>query len=261
MKTLRNIFLKTDGGSKIIYLNILFFILGHVVQVCSYLFLFPKNIFFDWLALPCDFKNFMVKPWTIFSYGFVHQDFIHLFLNLIVLNYVGRWFVNYFTERQLFTFYLGGTILGGIFYGLCFSYLPAFRNSFANLIGASSGIMAIFIGFATYVPHYKIEIRFLGAVKIWVLVGIYLFLDFIQIPMGNAGGHLAHLGGALYGYLAVLRLKNKLKFLNIKISWAKKQKPKKQKKIDKILNKIAQSGYEALSKEEKFFLFKNNNHS
>ena len=115
--------------------------------------------------------------------------------------------------------------------------------------------MAIFIGIATYIPHYQIKIKFVGFVKIWVLVGIFLLLDLIQIPVDNAGGHLAHLGGALYGYVAILNLKGVFsKFFNIKITFTKKDK--NQKKIDIILNKIAQSGYGALSKEEKAFLFK-----
>ena len=88
-KYLRIFFKKTDFVSKLIYTNIAFFVLGHIFNVCAYLFSFSKNIFFDALALPQNFQKFIVKPWTIITYGFLHEDFIHLFFNLLVLHYIG----------------------------------------------------------------------------------------------------------------------------------------------------------------------------
>ena len=145
------------------------------------------------------------------------------------------------------------------------------------MLGASAGISAIFVGIATYMPNYQLKIRFIGFVKLWYLAAIWVVLDVIQIPISNPGGHLAHLGGALFGFLYVNQASNteisiwsKIKKLFVvkknplkTVYKSKKTAPKKQttttykqQKINQILDKISKSGYDTLSKEEKDFLFK-----
>ena len=125
---LKSFLQKTNIISKIIYINIGVFVLGHIFNTLSYLFLSPGNLLFDILSLPSNFKEFIFKPWTLLTYGFVHNGFIHLFFNLIVLHYVGKLFIEYLTEKQLLMFYIGGTIVGGIIYLVSFSFFPIFKS-------------------------------------------------------------------------------------------------------------------------------------
>ncbi|WP_369048650.1 rhomboid family intramembrane serine protease [Tenacibaculum sp. UWU-22] len=264
---------------KLIYINVAVFLLVFIVNTFGFLYQSTENILVKWFALPANFKAFIVKPWTLVSYGFLHVGFIHILVNLIALFYIGNLFLEYFTQKQLLNFYILGTIFGGIIFLLSYNYFPAFINSSDRsvLLGASAGISAIFIGVATYLPNYQLKIRFVGYVKLWVLAVIWVALDVIQIPSGNAGGHLAHLGGALFGFLYVSKVSNTAIdiFKPIRSLFVKKQKPLKtvynsrkktttkkadkninQQQIDTILDKISKSGYDALTKEEKDFLFK-----
>jgi len=158
---------------------------------------------------------------------------------------------------------------------LSYNLFPALKQTNSVLVGASAAVTAIFIGITTYMPHYEIKIRFIGFVKLWHLAAIWVGLDIIQIPVENAGGHLAHLGGALIGFLLTSQTKKDSPIFDYfsDLFKSKNQKPLKtvyksakrsqttstmanQKKVDEILDKISKSGYETLTKEEKDFLFK-----
>ena len=113
--------------------------------------------------------------------------------------------MNYFTAKQFSAFYFLGTLFGGLLFMLSYNLFPAFSNDVSNssLLGASAGVSAIFIGIATHIPNYQFKIPLIGYVKLWYLAAIWILLDIIQIPAGNAGGHLAHLGGAIFGFFYV----------------------------------------------------------
>jgi membrane associated rhomboid family serine protease len=130
-------------------------------------------------------------------------------MNLIVLHFIGNLFVEYFTEKQLLSFYILGTFFGGVLFILSQNYFPLFEGKSSLLVGASAGISAIFIGIATYLPNYQLKLRFIGFVKLWHLATIWIGLDFIGLIGNNAGGHFAHLGGALFGFLYVTQASNK----------------------------------------------------
>ena len=267
---------------KLIYFNLVVFILVFFANTFSYLFQFNSNIIVNWFSLPANFNDFIHKPWTIITYGFLHARFTHILLNLIALFFIGHLFKQYFTSKQLLNFYLLGTVFGGIIFLLSYNFFPALQKVSHNsiLLGASAGISAIFIGIATYMPNYELKIPLIGFVKLWTLAAIWIAIDIIQIPAGNAGGHLAHLGGALFGFLYVRKASNKQLdiFSSLKNLFKKKGKPLKtvyksgnkpraktgiktpnQQEIDAILDKISKSGYDTLTKEEKEFLFKQGN--
>ncbi|CAM1339685.1 rhomboid family intramembrane serine protease [Tenacibaculum aestuarii] len=264
---------------KLIYVNLAVFLLVFITNTFGFLFQSKTNFIVEWFALPANFNDFITRPWTLITYGFLHTSFLHILLNLIALFYVGYLFQQYFTPKQLLSFYLLGTVFGGIIFIASYNFFPALQNVAHNsvLLGASAGISAIFIGIATYIPNYELKFPLIGFVKLWVLACIWVAIDIIQIPAGNAGGHLAHIGGALFGFFYVRSASNKDLdiFKSIKKFFAKKEpklktvyksgnktpknrdkKTQNQQDIDAILDKISKSGYDTLSKSEKEFLFK-----
>ncbi len=267
---------------KLIYINLVVFIATFLSGRLSPHLFNTENILFDWLALPADLDELLKKPWTLLSFGFLHENFIHLFLNLVSLFFIGNLFKQYFTSKQLLNFYILGTTFGGVLFLLMYNSIPALEIEVQRsiLLGASAGITAIFIGIATYLPNYQVKIPLIGFVKLWILAAIWMVLDLIQLPIGNTGGRLAHLGGALFGFFYVYYASNKeitlfqsfgnlfkkKKKSPLKTVYNSGKKPsgtfrtrsksKTQQEIDAILDKISKSGYETLSPEEKEFLFK-----
>lgn len=256
---------------KLIFVNIIVFILTYFIGGVGSFFYNQNNFFLDWFSLPANLSYFIERPWTVVTYGFLHGDFFHLLFNLIYLFFIGNLFLDYFTPKKLLNFYLMGTIFGGVLFLVSYNYFPALQNTRATLVGASSGIMAILVGLTTYMPNYELKFRFIGFVKLWIVTLIFIGIDLISLSDNNTGGHLAHLGGALYGFLAIyygtnFKISNPFKKLFQKkspLKTAYKSKTTKkadtthdtQQKINVILDKISKSGYESLSKDEKDFLF------
>lgn len=281
MSILDNLKLRYKQGNiveKLIYINIAVFAVTLLINVVEGLYANQQNFIVNWFSLDRSINSLFTKPWTIISYGFLHADFLHILMNLIVLYFIGNLFLEYFTQKQLLTFYLLGTFFGGVLYLFSQNYFPLFEGSNSVLVGASAGISAIFIGIATYIPNYQIKLRFIGFVKLWHLAAFWIGLDFIGLIGTNAGGHFAHLGGALFGFLYVNQASNKeIKLFDFFSNLFKKKKKllrtvhqsksKKrsttsqntdltQKQVDAILDKISKSGYDTLTKSEKEFLFK-----
>ena len=275
--TLQSKYKEANSVEKLIYINVAIFILSIFFSVLLGLYKGQTNWLVNWFSLDSSTEVFLSKPWAIVSYGFLHADFLHLISNLIVLYFIGNLFIQYFTQKQFQTFYFLGIIFGGLLFILSYNYFPLFSNNQGQLIGASAGVSAIFAGIATYMPNYKLKLRFIGFVKLWYLAGIWIVLNFMGLNGGNAGGNFAHLGGALFGYLYTKQATTKsagiLNWLTLRFQ--KKEKPLKtayrsttkkkktppntgpnQKQIDAILDKISKSGYDTLSKAEKDFLFK-----
>ncbi len=252
---------------KIIYINVVLFLF----------MLFAKSFTTNWFTLTSSSIIFFSKPWTIFTYGFFHSNFPHILFNLIFLYYIGNLFINFFTIKQFLNYYLLGILFGGIAF-LVF-------NPGGYLIGASAGLMAILVGIATKIPTYEIRFNLIGSVKLWIIAAIYIGISIIGLESTNSGGNIAHLGGALLGFIYtkqlergndigkvfeniigfftnLLKPKQKKSLRTVHKKTTIKRKPtakessEKQKQIDLILDKISKSGYESLSKEEKDFLFK-----
>ncbi len=277
IQKIQNRFKQGSIVEKLIYVNIAVFILTLLVSVFQGLYKNESNFIVEWFSLNANYNEFFSKPWAIVSYGFLHAGFLHILINLIALFYIGNLFIEYFTQKQLLTFYILGTVFGGTLFLIGYNYFPLFKNQSAILVGASAGISAIFVGIATYIPNYQLNIRFIGFVKLWYLAAIWVGLDILGLAGTNAGGHFSHLGGALFGYFYIRQAGSKKTDIleNISTIFRKKEKPLKtvyksktkksfskkstsvnQKEIDSILDKIGKSGYEALNKEEKEFLFK-----
>ena len=262
---------------KIIFLNLACFIFPYILNTFFFLFDYSNFSIISWFELSSDLKKIIFKPWSIISYSFFHSGFFHLFWNMIILLYSGQIFLNLFPNKMFLSTYFVGVIFGGIIFIFCYNVFPVFFNSYSTMIGSSAGVMAILIFICVYSPNYEIRILFFN-IKLLYIGLFFVFFDIIQIPYGNAGGHFAHLGGSLVGFIYARQIKNgkdifdSFSFLIISIFYKNKKKENKiikndyrnilhkdinQKKIDQILDKINSSGYDSLSKEEKDFLFKN----
>ena len=280
MNNLKNLKSKFDSGTiveKLIYINIFIFLFTLFISVFQNLFKNDTNFLIQWFSLDASTDSLFTKPWSLISYGFLHEGFIHIIFNLIALYFIGNLFIDYFTQKQLFTFYLLGTFFGGLFYLFSQNYFPLFEGKTTTLIGASAGISTIFIGISTYMPNFELKIRFIGFVKLWYLAAIWVSLYVLGLTGENAGGHFAHLGGSIFGFLYINKVRNRKFniFKKLFSIFTPKKKPLKtvyrstnntkknsntkdftQKQIDIILDKISKSGYDTLTKEEKEILFK-----
>ena len=236
------------------------------------------------MAVPANLQSLMVRPWTIVTYMFYHEDFLHILFNLLWLYWFGQLFLQFFAQRQLTWVYLLGGISGALLYILAFNLLPPFKGyaEVSLALGASASVLAVVIAVATLQPNFTVYLLFLGAVRLKYLALATVVIDIISIPVSNAGGHIAHLGGALFGFLYVAALRSgtdlakpfysisSIRFPKrnrMKVTYRSHnadydynyRKAQKQKQIDDILDKIARSGYDSLTKEEKDILFKANN--
>jgi membrane associated rhomboid family serine protease len=257
---------------KFIYINVIIFVVALITNTFVHLSNGNSNLIVDLFALNKNTSEFLYKPYTFITYGFLHIGFIHILFNLITLYYLGNLFLNFFSSKKFIIYYILGTIFGGILFVLSYQYFPVFKNSQGILLGASAGIAALLVGLATYTPNYEINLRLIGYVKLWILALIFIVLTIVLIPNGNAGGQIAHLGGALLGFLLTKYYANqksnpyKKSKSNLKTVYKAKEKSNdfglsihqkkilKQRRIDTILDKISKSGYDSLSKEERDFL-------
>ncbi|CAN5211517.1 rhomboid family intramembrane serine protease [soil metagenome] len=274
---------------KLIVINVLCFILFYLARTVSFLFQWPSDFLLEWFVFPKELGEYIFKPWSIITYSFLHSGILHILSNMLILYYAGVYFLQFFTPKKLLTFYFLGVIFGALVFMLSYNLFPAFQASGRSyLLGASAGVMAVLVGIATHVPHLRIRLLFLGNIKFWYIAAFLVLLDIIQIPISNSGGHLAHLGGALLGYIYASQLKSgndigsgfeklvggflsmfdgkKQPKSTMRTVYKKKErepgktsvkisKTEKQKKIDDILDKISKSGYDSLTKQEKDFLF------
>jgi membrane associated rhomboid family serine protease len=285
---IKNQYKKGSVLIRLIFVNIAVFLGVHFISLLLLLVSIKNgsSIVVNWFALPADVSQLILKPWTIVSYMFLHEGFMHILFNMLVLYFGGTIFLNYLNGKKLVVTYLLGGLAGGFLYVLAFNLLPVFSgiSSISIALGASASVMAILIAAATYVPNYIVRIMFLGDVKFKYIAIGYVILDLISIPQGNAGGHIAHLGGALFGFFYIQQLKKGKDFTlsfsrfldylkalfkprkKMKVVYKRpgktktntaynEQKIANQKKIDAILDKISKSGYESLSAEEKAILF------
>lgn len=269
-------------AEKIILINVLCFVIPFFLKTIFYLFNQPFALFLNWFELSSDLNQILFRPWTLVTYSFLHSGFFHLFWNMVLLYFSGRLFLNLFGDKLLLNTYFLGVLIGGGVFVLSYLIFPVFQGIRPSMVGASAGVMAVFIFVCSYTPDQEVRLVFFN-VKLRYLGMAFVLLDIIQIPTGNAGGHLAHIGGAALGFFYVQQLRRGSdigapfeKFLTAFTSFFTKKKnlrtvykanhkqaPLKktkntevdQKRIDSILDKIGKSGYESLSKEEKDFLF------
>ena len=283
LKELKRNFNEQTILNKLIYINVSIFVFFSLIEVLSFLFQFSTSNLINKLCLPADNDRLLIQPWTFISYMFLHNGFLHLLLNMIWLHFGGRIFLQHLHPKQLLHTYILGGISGGILFIISYNYIPALKIYLngAQALGASASVLAIIVAIATYTPNYKVQFPFIGLVKLKHIAIFTVFVDLISIPKGNTGGHITHIGGAIFGYIYIAQIQKKnnisMKMYKLKIYisniFNKKDSARKahrrpksdyefnseransQKKIDIILEKIANSGYDSLNKQEKATLF------
>lgn len=275
---------RATGLFRLLAINIGVFLV--ITLARTFLFLFTgESAGIDWLvgklSLPANPELLLYQPWSLLTYMFLHTDLLHILFNMLILYWTGRLFTEYLGNDKLWATYVLGGLVGGFLYLVSFNLFPAFSaaKQYSFLLGASAGVIAILVAVATLLPDYIVHLLLIGPVRLKYVAIISILLYFISIPLGNAGGHIAHLGGALFGYLMIVRLrsgsdltswltvlgkrkKSKMKVVSRKIQRGATednyhdQNADSQEAIDRILDKINRSGFDSLTKQEKEILYK-----
>jgi membrane associated rhomboid family serine protease len=294
---IRSFFQRSSLLRRFIIINAGIFLIVNILSLVLWLFQIDNNpegmsgisIITYYFSVPSSLEALILRPWTLVTYMFLHENLFHLLFNMIVLYFGGKIFLEFFPERKLLSTYIIGGIIGAAFYILAFNIFPVFKPSLdaAVALGASASVLAIFVAASAYAPNYSVLLLFFGRIKLKHLAWIVIIVDILSIRSGNAGGHIAHLGGAFWGFAYVYLLKggkdfsinfgtmNFRKFFGQFIKTGKAgqyrsnfdntrpmtdeeynyQHKMDQKKIDAILEKISKSGYSSLTNDEKSFLF------
>lgn len=272
---------------RLIYINVAAFIVSTLLSVVLGLFAVPATEFLRNLYLPADLLQLLRRPWTIITYMFMHAGIWHLLGNMLWLYWFGKLFLYFFSAKHLRGLYVVGGLLGGLLYIVAYNIFPIFNSQLysATLVGASASVLAIAIAAAVREPEYRINLMFVGAVRLKYFALFIVLFDILYVGSNNAGGHIAHLGGALAGWWfarGINRGYDITHWANISMDtigrlFSKRERKPKMKvhsqnsrtadyeynahkkaqsnEVDRILDKLKQSGYSSLSDEEKRRLF------
>ena len=283
-KTIEESFKNGTTLTKLIYINLGIFLAVNLAIAILSLFNINSG-WMDYLMLPAHVGIFLHRPWTIITYMFLHEDFVHILFNVLMLYWFGKLFLQYCSQHDLVGVYILGGIAGGATYIVAYNLFPRFENQilFAQLLGASAAVMAITIATAVLAPNQTVRLFFFGDVKIKWIALVSVAVSIIQIKAENAGGELSHIGGAIAGYIFAVRYKkgdNITEWINniihrivnltkgisdkpkMRVTYTREndqdynqRKKQENEEIDRILEKIKSSGYESLNDDEKGKLF------
>lgn len=270
---------------RLIYINVGVFLVVALVSIFFQLFKINAVDLTKWFSMPSNLSQLAKYFWTPLTYMFYHEKFLHILFNMLVLFWFGQLFLMYYSEKQLFSLYILGGLSGAAFYLLGYNLIPYYEAAayYSLLMGASGSILAILVASGVRAPNMEMRLLLLGPVKLkWIAIATVL-ISLFGLTSANAGGEIAHLGGALAGYLFVISERKgkditlfitkiinffvnlfqpkpkvvRPKFHAQKMSSEEynQKKANDEKEIDRILDKIKTSGYESLTAEEKKLLF------
>jgi membrane associated rhomboid family serine protease len=288
--------LGADGNALMILIsiNIIFFIAVWFMQILYYITQSPAGSFesnvLPWFIMPAKLSALVLKPWTFFTYMFVHMRVITILTSMLWLWVFGSILQGIAGNRKIIPVYIYGGIAGAVAF-IAANYLlpqlkPAIGSSF--IYGSNAATMAIAVATTTLAPDYRFFKMLNGGIPIWVLTLLYVIIDFAGISGASAAYNISHLAGAFIGFMFVFSLRrgndwslwmNNLYdwFINLfnpeKKAISKQVRMKEkvfyktgnqkpfvksanitQQRIDEILDKINQKGYHLLTEEEKNIL-------
>lgn len=277
-----------NAHAQLIIINVVIFLVIGFISVIGLIAQAPAipDFIYKQFLIPPTMAEFLSRPWTLITYMFAHHrfDIFHILFNMLGLYWFGKLLVEYLGSDKLTAIYILGGLAGGLLYLLMFNTIPFFaeRSGFEGMVGASAAVFAIMVAAATLLPDYTFFLLFLGPVRIKYIALFYVVVSYLGTTQLNAGGNIAHLGGALLGFIYIKQLKAGVNWggwITVTLDWVKdlfKSKPAvkvtyrkedkrsakpaspskaSQAEIDAILDKISDRGYESLTKEEKEKLF------
>jgi len=266
--------------SLLIGINLIVFLLINIPAVFETLFWGHRQSIIglyadEYLDLPANFAHLAYRFWTPLTYMFMHAGILHIVFNMLWLFWIGQIFEEYLGNKRTIGLYIMGGLTGAVFFVLGYNFIPVFVQENAALqstiVGASAAVMAIIVATATLLPDYTMVLMLFGPVKLKWLVIAFVILDFLLIAGSNAGGELSHLGGALFGFIYIKQLQRGNDWVGFFTKMFSKKPHLKvaaknnarsggnvprQEDIDRILDKISQSGYDSLTRQEKEILFR-----
>jgi membrane associated rhomboid family serine protease len=272
------------SGSKLyllIGINVVVFLIINVPAIFEQLFTgFGNSAIIvysnEYLSIPAYLPKLLVRFWTPLTYMFMHSGWLHILFNMLWLYWFGQIFEEFLGTKRIVGVYLLGGLAGAFFFVLSYNVFPVFAQilPLSTAVGASASVMAIMVATATLLPDYSIPLIFIGPVKLkWIALAMVI-IDYLSIAGPNSGGEIAHLGGALMGFVYIKRLQkgsdwvaniaglfksgprlSKLKVVARNNNKRSSSRPR-QEDVDLILDKISNSGYESLTTEEKEILFR-----
>lgn len=277
-------FTRSEGLFRLMFLNIGVFLLISVTKLIFFLAGSGSDLLsriVSQVALHADFGWLVTHPWSLITYMFVHVNFLHILMNMLILFWSGKLFCEYLTSSRIVAVYVLGGIAGGLFYMISYNTFPVFSDSvsLSSLIGASAGVLAVLVAIATLIPNYQMHLLLFGPVKLKYIALVFTLIYLISIPDGNSGGNISHIGGIVFGF-AYTRLLQKgfnmggwlekllgaitgmfkpasrIKVVHKSDRMRRATGTPHQEVIDTILDKISRSGYSSLTKEEREILFK-----
>lgn len=282
----------SDVVGKFIFVNVALYVLLLFIGVFSVLFN-AGSLSADVLSfveLPASLGELALRPWTVFTYMFIHAGLWHILWNMLALYFFGRIFLNFYSVRHFVGIYILGGLFGALFFVLAYNLFPYFGPylPFSRLVGASAAVLAVVVAAAVRSPQYRINLMFVGSVKLSTFALVVVAMSFLMLSGENAGGNFAHLGGAFAGWLVADMLnkgRDLTQVVNGPIDWVSSlivrlRTPRKKKtkftytrggrsadyeynarkkadeaEVDRILEKVKKGGYASLSEEEKKRLF------
>ncbi|MFN4123356.1 MAG: rhomboid family intramembrane serine protease [Flavobacteriales bacterium] len=284
-------FWKTSNAAvKLIIVNVaVFFLVQFVFMIFHLMDMKSVNrMIVDALALPAYLPKLILQPWSLFTHMFMHQGIFHILFNMIMLYFGGRLFTYYLDDRRLINVYFLSGLSGAFLFLLAANIFPLFKPYIQNYnaLGASAATLGVLIAICAYRPQDKVQLFLFGGVKLMWIGIIIIAIDVLRFTSGNEGGYIAHFGGAAFGYMFGVNMRqykdisrffqpvqnlferlvnpqrSRRKKSPLKTVYRRKsdesfneERAKKQKRMDDILDKIKASGYDSLSADEKRFLF------
>ncbi len=280
--SLRRTYRFGNAAMKLVLVNVGIFILLRIAALiltlagCD-----VQECVLQWIELPSSLQVLASRPWTLFTYMFSQYGIFHLLFNMLWLYWFGSLFLYCNTPRQLMALYVYGGIGGAVIYIVSFAGLPYFSGSFGWLIGSSASVLAIVVAAAWRMPDHKVGLLFVGEISLKWIAAVTVLISLLSIPGENAGGNIAHIGGAVIGAIYGLAMsrgrditvlfnlfcdKSVNLYRNLCVvfrriprrnasSATERRHNTDEETLDIILDKIKKSGYSALSADERKRLF------
>jgi membrane associated rhomboid family serine protease len=229
------------------------------------------DAFFAQVSLPSSLDLIIQRPWSLLTYFFLHIEVFHLVFNMMFLYWFGIIIQDFIGNKRLVQLFFYGGLAGAAAFIVAMNTVSFFIEKGPNFMnGASAGVFAVVVAAATIRPNYEVRLLLIGQVQIKYISAFYVLWSFIETTGSNAGGNIAHLGGAILGFIFAknflaasrpqaifeIKIKEFAQVVNQKIQPRKEPETVPEDELNSILDKISQSGYDSLTDYEQKRLFK-----